>query len=270
MEEGRKGQCSSLNQVSKTWRKMWSLQAPHATKSFLWRATKESLPTCLNLYNRKIVDSPLYPICSSAPESITHAIWSCSAAQDVWSMSSRRIQKQNVQSGPFLEVLKPMLENLSSHELTEVAVIARALWNRRNLWLFEQLFHSPFQVISRTEWTAPPPGFYKANWDAAVDKENSKIGVGVVVRDSSGMVIASVCSSIFLNPDHLLGEAVAALKASTLCFDIGLNQVMLEGDSSAVVQAVQRRDECWSPTGLVVRDIKLVFVNSSLVYSLYF
>ncbi|XP_042969022.1 uncharacterized protein LOC122301695 [Carya illinoinensis] len=255
MEEGRKGQCSSLNQVSKTWRKMWSLQAPHATKSFLWRAAKESLPTCLNLYNRKIVDSPFCPICSSAPESITHAIWSCSAAQDVWSMSSRRIQKLNVQSGPFLEVLKPMLENLSSHELTEVAVTARALWNRRNLWLFEQLFHSPFQVskqihteltainqwtntrdkasvtqvISRTEWTAPAPSFYKANWDAAVNKENSKIGVGVVVRDSS---------------DPLLGEAVATLKASTLCFDIGLNQVMLEGDSSAVVQVVQCRDEC--------------------------
>ncbi|XP_042952197.1 uncharacterized protein LOC122289280 [Carya illinoinensis] len=220
MAEVRKGQCSSLNQVSKTWRKMWSLQAPQATKSFMWRAAKESLPTCLNLYNRKIVDSLLCPICS--------------------------------------KVLKPMLENLSSHELIEVAVIARALWNRRNLWLFEQLFHLPFQVISRTEWTAPPPGFYKANWDAAVDKENSKIGVGVVVRDLSGLVITSMCSSMSLNPDPLLGEAVAALKASTLCSDIGLNQVMLEGDSSAVVQAVQRRDECWSPTGLVVRDIKLV------------
>ncbi|KAG6667378.1 hypothetical protein CIPAW_01G096600 [Carya illinoinensis] len=249
MVEGRKGQCSSLNQMSKFWRKVCGLQAPQATKSFLWRAARESLRTCLNLYNRKIVESPLCPICSSSSESVTHAIWSCSAAQYVWSMSSRRLQKLSVQSGPFLEVLKSMLENLSSHELTKVAITVRALWNRRNLWLFEQLFHSPFQVSkqvhielstidlwasykdkttvtqveSRTKWTAPPPGFYKANWDAAVDKKNSKIGVGVVVRDSGGMVIASLCSSISLNPDPLLGEAVAALKASSFCSEIGLN-----------------------------------------------
>ncbi|XP_042983225.1 uncharacterized protein LOC122312634 [Carya illinoinensis] len=258
MDGDRKGQCSSLNHNSKTWRKMWSLQAPQATKSFLWRAAKESLPTCLNLYKRKMVDSPLCPVCHRVPESVTHAIWSCSAAQDVWSMSTKRIQKLNVEDGPFVEVLKPLLENLSSHELTEVAVTARAIWNKRNQWLFEQSFHSPFQVVNILEWTAPPSSFYKANWDVAVDKGKSRIGVGVIVRDSSGMVMASMCSSMLLDPDPLLGEAVAALKASTLCSNIGLDQVMLEGDSLAVVQAVQSREECWSPTGLVIRDIKLV------------
>ncbi|XP_042972903.1 uncharacterized protein LOC122304700 [Carya illinoinensis] len=106
MEGDRKGQCSSLNHNPKTWRKMWSLQAPQATKSFLWRAAKESLPMCVNLFKRKMVDSPLCPVCHRVPESVTHAIWSCSAAQDVWSMSAGRIQKLNVEGGPFLEVLK--------------------------------------------------------------------------------------------------------------------------------------------------------------------
>ncbi|XP_042983215.1 uncharacterized protein LOC122312624 [Carya illinoinensis] len=104
----------------------------------------------------------------------------------------------------------------------------------------------------------PPPDFYKANWYAAVDKENSKIGVGVIVRDSGGLIIASLCSSISLSPDPLLGEAVAALGASSFYSELGLNQIMLEGDSLAVIQAVQHKDESWSPTGLVIRDIKIV------------
>ncbi|XP_042973210.1 uncharacterized protein LOC122305014 [Carya illinoinensis] len=108
-----------------------------------------------------------------------------------------------------------------------------------------------------TKWIAPPPNFYKANWDTAVDKENSKIGVGVIIRDSSGLIIASLCSSISLSPNPLLGEAVAALRASSFCSELGLNQIMLEGDSIAVVQAIQHKDESWSPTGLVIRDIKL-------------
>jgi hypothetical protein len=52
---------------------------------------------------------------------------------------------------------------------------------------------------------------FKVNWDAVVDKENSKMGVGVVVQDSMGEVLAS-----FSTPkDHIIApdiaEAMAAL-----------------------------------------------------------
>ncbi|XP_042988641.1 uncharacterized protein LOC122316174 [Carya illinoinensis] len=113
-------------------------------------------------------------------------------------------------------------------------------------------------IIGLNGLPPPPPDFYKANWDAAVDKENSKIGVGVIIRDSGGLIIASLYSSISLSHDSLLGEAVAALRATSLCSELGLQQIMLEGDSIAVGQAVQHKDESWSPTGLVIRDIKLL------------
>jgi hypothetical protein len=55
---------------------------------------------------------------------------------------------------------------------------------------------------------------FKVNWDAVVDKENSKMGVGVVVQDSMGEVLAS-----FSTPkDHIIApdiaEAMAALCAA--------------------------------------------------------
>ncbi|XP_042939391.1 uncharacterized protein LOC122274416 [Carya illinoinensis] len=105
-------------------------------------------------------------------------------------------------------------------------------------------------------WSAPPPAFFKANWDGAIDKDNSKVGIGVIVRDSEGLVMASLCSSITLNFDPSLGEAVAALKATILCAELGLTHIVLEGDALSVVQAVQNEEENWSAFGMVVRDVK--------------
>ncbi|KAF5462881.1 hypothetical protein F2P56_018850 [Juglans regia] len=94
---------------------------------------------------------------------------------------------------------------------------------------------------------------------AAIDKGNSKLGIGVVIRDSEGSIIASLCSSTPLNPDPLLWEAVVAHRATSLCVEFGLHQIILEGDSLAVVKAVQHKEDSWSSTGMVIRDIKLMF-----------
>lgn len=100
-----------------------------------------------------------------------------------------------------------------------------------------------------------PPEFFKVNWDAALDKGNSKLGIGVVIRDSAGSIIASLFSFIPLTPDPLLGEVVAALRATSLCAELGLHQIIFEGDTLAVVKAVQQKEESWSSTGMVIRDI---------------
>ncbi|XP_042983235.1 uncharacterized protein LOC122312641 [Carya illinoinensis] len=174
------------------------------------------------------------------------------------------------------------MNQLSKRELTEIAVTAKAVLQRRNTWIFENKFKSPsqvskqvhaemeaidswvesgvkqvkHQVVSGSKWSAPPPAFFKANWDAAIDKGSSKVGIGVIVRDSEGLVTASLCSSITLTPDPLLGEAAAALRATTLCAELGLTHIVLEGDALNVVQAVQGVEENWSAVGMVIRDVK--------------
>jgi hypothetical protein len=35
-------------------------------------------------------------------------------------------------------------------------------------------------------WQAPPVGFYKANWDAALSPKSGRIGMGDVERDHAG------------------------------------------------------------------------------------
>ena len=40
------------------------------------------------------------------------------------------------------------------------------------------------------KWVPPPQGWFKANVDGAIFKETNKAGIGVVVHDSQGWVLA--------------------------------------------------------------------------------
>ncbi|XP_040987657.1 uncharacterized protein LOC121235374 [Juglans microcarpa x Juglans regia] len=186
---------------------------------------------------------------------------------DVWSMSSKRIQKLRILEGSFKDILAPIMDYLSPLEIIEFVVIAKAIWHRRNTWLFEQQFHPPSQVsklvqaemasiklwlengIKQTKvqepknnrWIPPPLDVFKANWDAVIDKGNSWLRIGVIVRNLEGSVMASLCSSMDLIPDPLLGEAVAAQRISSFCAELGLQHIVLEGDSLSVVKAIQHK-----------------------------
>ncbi|XP_040987666.1 uncharacterized protein LOC121235384 [Juglans microcarpa x Juglans regia] len=126
------------------------------------------------------------------------------------------------------------------------------------LWLENGTKQKEIQAPKNNRWIAPPLDVFKVNWDAAIDKGNSRLGIGVMVRNSEGAVMASLCSSMDLFPNPLLGEAVAARRASSFCAELGLQHIILEGDSLSVVKAIQHKEDSWSDTGLVIRDIKVM------------
>lgn len=46
--------------------------------------------------------------------------------------------------------------------------------------------------ICGKNWTALTQGWFKANWDVALDKSCGMMGIGVVVREVKGRVIAAM------------------------------------------------------------------------------
>jgi hypothetical protein len=88
------------------------------------------------------------------------------------------------------------------------------------------------------KWTPPPIGWCKANWDVAFNKELQRVGVGVIVRDNNGRVLAakSFTKRGVLKP--LIGETMASYYAAQLCNQLGLQKVILEGDAKTVVEAI--------------------------------
>jgi hypothetical protein len=68
--------------------------------------------------------------------------------------------------------------------------------------------------------------FFKANWDAAVDKDNRKMGIGVIVIDGEGDVLAILLApkDYIITPD--IAKATVALRASNFYRELGLQRVV--------------------------------------------
>jgi hypothetical protein len=88
---------------------------------------------------------------------------------------------------------------------------------------------------------SPPAGKIKANWDAAVDKVRKKMGIGVILQDCNGEVLATLSApkDFIIAPE--IAEATAALRAAYFCQELGFSHIILEGDALQVVQALANR-----------------------------
>ncbi|XP_042983236.1 uncharacterized protein LOC122312642 [Carya illinoinensis] len=142
-----KGQCSTVGSESQLWLSLWNLNVPRSVLVFMWRACLESLPTKLNLYKRRVVDSPMCPICLSEEESSLHAIWSCLAARDVWCQGFKKLQKAVFDVCDFKGLLKAWFSHFGQDQVEVIAVIAHKIWQRRNKLLFEEEFTHPSDLM---------------------------------------------------------------------------------------------------------------------------
>ncbi|KAF5447347.1 hypothetical protein F2P56_032905 [Juglans regia] len=175
------------------------------------------------------------------------------------------------------------LDSTDQQDLVEeLAMVAKRIWMRRNEFVFKQEFKSPNSlaklVISdlrdmrnmqmknstrdqrlhnqNVNWSPPPLHVWKINWDAAVDKAKCKVGIGIIVRNHTGSVVATSRLNRPLYPDPALAEAIGALEAARLCHHLGLTNIILEGDALQVIQAINSRSENWSSTGMIMEDVK--------------
>lgn len=89
----------------------------------------------------------------------------------------------------------------------------------------------------------------KRGWDAALDINSKRMGVGVIVRDMEGSVLAAMCTIVPLITDSTIAEAVATWRAVDFCKS-------LEGDALEVlVNHLRKEDLCWNRYGHLIEEI---------------
>ena len=72
---------------------------------------------------------------------------------------------------------------------------------------------------------------YKVNIDAIVFKEQRCYGIGVVIRNDKGQMMGALCKKITLPWGALEAKAKAAETDIMLAWDLGLKDIVVEGDS---------------------------------------
>ncbi|KAL0004830.1 hypothetical protein SO802_012391 [Lithocarpus litseifolius] len=270
----------AANDYKHVWREIWSLKVPPKVKSLLWRACRNAMPTKNALFQRKIAPDHLCDRCHASAETPLHALWSCSELDSVWTDVELWSNRSLVQFVDFKELLSWQIKNNGQLEL--FAVTAWTIWNQRNRVrlnqpadALHQLAHlskawledyqgrqvttaTPVQqgLQSVTHWKPPPSDFYKINFDGAVFPNEKKTGVGVVIRDHRGWVIASCSKLIHQQLDCSEIEAFAAGWALSFALDVGVNRAVLEGDSWSVIKGLMEEERLLTPLGLLIEDAK--------------
>ena len=85
---------------------------------------------------------------------------------------------------------------------------------------------------------APEAHNYKLNFDGATFAEDGIAGIGAVIRNDAGLVMASLSQRIPLPASVIEVEALAARRAMEFALELGFDNVTLEGDSEVLVKTL--------------------------------
>jgi hypothetical protein len=270
------------------WKLLWHLKIPRSVQLFLWRVCNDILPTKEKLWKRRIVENPLWSLCGTEVESSIHAVWLCDATKSVWSICQPWIQKCISGDIEFLSLFGNLSARLELEDLELFAMVSQWIWFRRNRYVFDGVFIPPSCLIKGAkealieyreahdstflniqqrppllshQWSKPPQGSFKLNWDAALDRKHKLIGVRIVARDSEGKVLMARCSYQRYISDSSMAEAYGAKLCAEFGLFLGLQSVVLEGDALEVVKALSRVDEDMGNFGNLIGETSILLRN---------
>ena len=118
---------------------------------------------------------------------------------------------------------------------------------------------------NHVRWRPPVGDVVKINYDGAIFSEEGRAGLGVVCRNSEGVVIASLSEQIPLPATITQVEALAARRAVDFSVDIGITSAVLEGDSNIVYKDLSNIEPSLAPHGHIIQDVKLLASSFSCI-----
>uniref|UniRef100_A0A2N9FT78 Uncharacterized protein n=1 Tax=Fagus sylvatica TaxID=28930 RepID=A0A2N9FT78_FAGSY len=255
---------SQDREIDPLWKVIWSMRVPAKIRSFIWRACHESLPTKMGLMRRKVMDSPWCASCGTGTEDCLHALWSCPLLNTTWSSQHKFSDLQKVTHSSFTELVRQVGMLNQDLILEEFAMICWLLWHKRNKNRLHLPSEGEINAKERsvklpkpsTSWRPPISHQYKVNFDGAIFQEAKMGGIGVVVRDQAGMVIATLSQRVITSPSAELIEARAARRAIQFAMEIGILDVQFEGDSETIIRELSNQEVMHNASGLIIEDAK--------------
>lgn len=101
------------------------------------------------------------------------------------------------------------------------------------------------------------------NWDAAIDKSTNVIGVGLIARDSTGKVKASMCSHMAYITEPSMAEVFVVMKGVEFAKNMGFQRLLLKGDLQVIVLALNSDGPCSVSLASLVEDSRIILQTFS-------
>ena len=264
----------------KLWKIIWSLSVPPKVRNFLWRAAKNAIPVKTNLVKRLVLQEEICDHYKAHSEDVIHALWLCPCLNEVWETDTSWNFRNTTRWDDFQKLILHVDE--AGLDLDLFTTIIWLLWHRRNQIRVNNSATSLGQIVASARqqlqdynrvqptkpateaailhtavtWSPPRTPFLKINYDGVVFRDPNKAGLGAVVRDSMGGVLASLAENIPLPQTVADVEAAAARRAIMLARDLNLSSIILEGDLQIITRVIQAEEQSLASYVNLIEEIK--------------
>ncbi|KAL5543171.1 hypothetical protein UlMin_010881 [Ulmus minor] len=256
---------SSTLSLNSWWKQFWCLRIPPNVKIFIWKAFHNWIPTSVNLAKHGMPTQTRCLLCNEADDTSLHALWGCKALNSLKVMCDPLLQFKLPPQCDLKEFLLSANDALSSENLEFLCILLWRIWFRRNKWIHEKIWLDDDSCYSwarqhladfleancRKEdslkkglaipWQAPEVRMVKVNSDAAWCCKQKKFGLGAVIRDHTGKVLASVATLISSSVSVAVAESWALERGTSLAKQLGFSAVILESNCLGVTKALETR-----------------------------
>ena len=209
---------------------------------------------------RTIVTTSIYSHCNKEPKTTLHVLWYCEKITSVWQLAFGILNSVFYSLTSFANLLD--LVSSSNFNPDLFTMICWFIWQKRNKARAHEPVlplanipattrdnHREFQRLqlkphdtSRPKqevWKPPNTNTWKTNFDGAMFEDLNEAGIGVVVRNSKGEVMAAFSEKIILPPSVVILETITTRRAIHLIHELGLPSSIFESDSKISIKALQ-------------------------------
>ncbi|KAK3211194.1 hypothetical protein Dsin_015900 [Dipteronia sinensis] len=128
------------------------------------------------------------------------------------------------------------VRNCSTHDSSSQDIFNVVWWSKKYLAELQSLRTDkvPRPLSGRrgeATWKPPDSGSFKINCDADVDASRHRIGIGIVIRDDSGFVMASCSQRVVATFDAQVAETLAIYRGIIFGKDCCLAPCVIESDA---------------------------------------
>ncbi|KAK3228184.1 hypothetical protein Dsin_008046 [Dipteronia sinensis] len=178
------------------------------------------------------------PICGKHPETIVHALWSCYNIKGLRSACDFLMNIKVAKNMQFLDIMILCISIMRTEEFELLCMMLWRVWFCHNGMIHDSKLFDVSEVMPWAtsyivefkrantmdvreagkwhkqlwKWCPPIADKFKMNTYAAIQSEVGRVGVWIIIRDSTGNVLASSAQNIKAEFSPTIAVAVALLR----------------------------------------------------------
>ncbi|CAN1752411.1 Putative ribonuclease H protein At1g65750, partial [Linum perenne] len=266
------------------WRHIWGWNGPNRIKHFLWLASHKKLLTNEERGRRHLTNQVLCHRCSVHTESVSHVIYECNFAMQVWGLVLPQAILARNAHRDFDSWWRAMLSNKDCN--TQFGIIAWNLWGARNKLIFEESNRSSIEVSDQCKfwinlvlsswksnqlgreapgkarqtqliaWRPGDEGWSTLNTDGSRLTHSGSTAIGGLIRDDGGRFIRAFTANIG-DCSITRAELSAIVQGLRMAWSMGIRRIIVQSDSQTGISLLHREDTDHQHASLISEFLEL-------------